>query len=67
MKAKKKPLTEQTISEVMREMGRRGGKARVPKGISSLSKRKRSVLAKKAASARWEKYRQDALKAESGD
>ncbi len=50
-----KELSEETVSKVMREMGRRGGKARVPKGVSTLTKRQRAKRAKDAARARWGK------------
>ena len=36
-------------------LGRLGGKAKVPKGVATLSKEKRVALAKKAATARWRK------------
>jgi len=38
-------------------MGRRGGRARVPKGFSMLSQAQRKTLARKAAAARWDKKR----------
>ena len=50
-----KQISEETISSVMREMGRKGGKAKVPKGTAALSRKKRSARAKKAAKARWAK------------
>ena len=37
------------------ELGRRGGKKKVPKGFSMLSKAQRIANAKKAAKARWKK------------
>jgi len=47
------------ISEVMREMGRRGGKAAKGKGVkarmAALSPQERKELARKAAKARWAK------------
>ena len=36
-------------------LGRKGGKAKVKKGIAMLSKIERAELAKKAAAARWGK------------
>lgn len=36
-------------------LGRRGGKAKVPKGTSMLSKKERVRRAKEAAKARWGK------------
>jgi hypothetical protein len=45
------------ISEVMREMGRKGGKAAKGKGVkarmAALSPEERKELARKAANARW--------------
>jgi len=41
-------------------LGRLGGKAKVPKGTSVLSKKERVALAKKAAAARWRKGANDA-------
>jgi hypothetical protein len=47
------------ISEVMREMGRKGGKAAKGKGVkarmAALSPEERKELARKAAKARWDK------------
>ena len=47
------------VSEVMREMGRKGGKAAKGKGVkarmASLSPEERKALASKAAKARWAK------------
>jgi hypothetical protein len=47
------------ISEVMREMGRKGGKAAKGKGVkarmAALSPQERKDLARKAAKARWTK------------
>jgi hypothetical protein len=49
------------VSEVMREMGRRGGKAAKGKGVkarmAALSPEERKELARKAANARWAKAR----------
>lgn len=36
-------------------LGRRGGKARVPKGFSMMSAARRSEIARKAATTRWGK------------
>ena len=45
------------VSKVMREMGRRGGKAAKGKGVkarmAALSPEERKELARKAAKARW--------------
>ena len=47
------------VSDVMREMGRKGGKAAKGKGVkarmAALSRRERKALARKAARARWAK------------
>jgi hypothetical protein len=47
------------ISEVMREMGKKGGKAAKGKGVkarmAALSPQERKDLARKAAKARWAK------------
>jgi hypothetical protein len=49
------------VSEVMREMGRKGGKAAKGKGVkarmASLSPEERKELARKAAKTRWAKAR----------
>ena len=36
-------------------LGRRGGKARVPKGFAKMDPKRRAEIAKKAAEARWKK------------
>jgi hypothetical protein len=47
------------VSKVMREMGRKGGKAAKGKGVrarmAALSPEERKELARKAAKARWAK------------
>jgi hypothetical protein len=47
------------VSKVMREMGRKGGKAAKGKGVkarmATLSPEERKALARKAAKARWGK------------
>ena len=49
------------VSEVMREMGRKGGKAAKGKGVkarmATLSPEERKALASKAAKARWTKVK----------
>jgi len=51
-------MKETTISRVMAEMGRRGGKAGGPKGgkarMAALTPKQRKALARKAALARWQ-------------
>jgi hypothetical protein len=50
-------MKETTVSRVMAEMGRRGGKAGGPKGgkarMAALTAKQRKALARKAALARW--------------
>jgi len=52
-------MRRKLISEVMREMGRKGGKAAKGKGVkarmAALSPEERKALASKAAKARWAK------------
>jgi hypothetical protein len=52
-------MRRELISEVMREMGRKGGKAAKGKGVkarmTALSPEERKALASKAAKARWAK------------
>jgi hypothetical protein len=51
-------MKETTVSRVMAEMGRRGGKAGGPKGgkarMAALTPKQRKALARKAALARWQ-------------
>lgn len=51
-------MDRRTISDVMREMGRKGGKVGGKRRMESLSKEERSELAKKAVSAREAKRTQ---------
>jgi hypothetical protein len=52
-------MRRKLISEVMREMGRKGGEAARGKGVkarmAALSPEERKELARKAANARWAK------------
>ena len=52
------------VSEVMREMGRKGGKAAKGKGVkarmAALTPEQRKELARKAAQARWAKTKKKA-------
>jgi hypothetical protein len=54
------------VSEVMREMGRKGGKAAKGKGVkarmAALSPGERKDLARKAAKARWAKAKKKSKK-----
>jgi hypothetical protein len=56
-KERKAGLTKLTISAVMREMGRRGGRKKVPKGAAMLTPEERVKSAQRAANARWAKKR----------
>lgn len=42
-------------AEERAELGRKGGQAKVPKGLASLSPKRRKEIARKAAKARWGK------------
>jgi hypothetical protein len=55
-------LTKNLVSEVMRTMGRKGGKAKVPKGVATLEPAERSRRGKAAAAARWGKKKEDLRK-----
>jgi hypothetical protein len=53
-KTKAQPaVTPETVSAVMKMLGSKGGKAKVPKGVAALSKKERSKRGKEAAAARW--------------
>jgi hypothetical protein len=43
------------VSEYLASIGRKGGLAKVPKGIATLSLAERKRRAKEAAAARWSK------------
>jgi hypothetical protein len=45
------------LSEYFSKIGKRGGKARVPKGAALLSPERRREIARKAVNARWAKKR----------
>ncbi len=49
------PASASLISQVMREMGRKGGLKGGKARAVSLSKKRRAEIARKAASARWKK------------
>lgn len=55
--AKKKVASE--VSEYLRKIGRKGGKAKVSKGVGVLPPEERKALGQKAAKARWAKKRAD--------
>ena len=50
-----KPQPRSVISQVMAEMGRRGGLIGGKRRLETLSDRRRSQIAKQAAQARWAK------------
>jgi len=52
-------ITPSDISRVMAEMGRKGGLVGGHARADKLSKRKRIAIAKKAATARWNKSKKD--------
>lgn len=62
----KEDVTEKMISSVMKVLGGRGGKAKVPKGTAMLPPEERKERAREAAKARWAKSRAAATK-KSGD
>ena len=49
--------TRSVISQVMAEMGRKGGRIGGKRRLETLSGRRRSQIAKQAAQARWSKKR----------
>jgi hypothetical protein len=49
------PPTQEQISQVMAELGRRGGKVGGKRRLETMTARKRSEVAKRAAKARWHK------------
>jgi hypothetical protein len=50
-------VTDEMVRQVMRELGSRGGSAKVPKGTAALSAEERAALGRKGAQARWGKKR----------
>ena len=49
------PASASLVSQVMAEMGRRGGRIGGKRRLETLSDRRRSQIAKNAAKARWSK------------
>lgn len=49
------PQPRSVVSQVMAEMGRKGGKIGGKRRLETLSDRRRSQIAKQAAEARWSK------------
>ena len=54
------PAAESLISQVMAEMGRKGGRIGGKRRLETLSDRRRSQIAKQAARARWSKKKKSA-------
>ena len=54
------PPTRSVISQVMAEMGRKGGKIGGKRRLETLSDRRRTQIARKAAQARWSKKKKPA-------
>lgn len=54
-----KPQPRSVISQVMAEMGRRGGLIGGKRRLETLSDRRRSQIAKQAAQARWGKKKKN--------
>ena len=50
--------SSKAVSEYLAEIGRKGGKRKVPKGTATLPKERRQEIARKAAAARWGKNKQ---------
>lgn len=55
-----KPPSRSLISQVMAEMGRKGGKIGGKRRLVTLSDRRRKMIARKAAQARWAKKKHSA-------
>ena len=51
--SEKKP--SDPVREYLASIGRKGGQAKVKKGVASLTKAQRAARAKAAAAARWKK------------
>ena len=49
------PASQSLVSQVMAEMGRKGGRIGGKRRLETLSDRRRSQIAKNAAKARWSK------------
>ena len=56
-KSRTMKVTDNMISEVMREMGKRGGEKKVAKGFSVLSAKERRQASRAALKARWDRWR----------
>lgn len=60
-------LEKETISRVMAEMGRRGGKKGGKARMAALSDEEKTALALKAAKARWSKEKKNGESSEPSD
>ncbi len=56
-KDKQPNIDSETVSAVMSQMGRLGGKRIVPKGLARMDSEKRLTISRAGAQARWEKWR----------
>jgi general stress protein YciG len=45
--------SSKAVREYLAEIGRKGGKKKVPKGTAKLPKERRQEIARKAAATRW--------------
>jgi hypothetical protein len=54
------------IQEYLAEIGRKGGQAKVPKGLATLTPEERRQRAKEGAKARWAKTKKPAAKKAKG-
>jgi len=51
--------TTDAVSQYLAEIGRRGGSAKVPKGLSKATPERRKEIARKAAKVRWAKRKKE--------
>ncbi len=51
----KSQAAQRAIREYLAEIGAKGGKAKVPKGLSMVPEARRKEIARKAVKARWAK------------
>lgn len=55
-------IDRETLSKVMSEMGRKGGKIGGKRSIQTMTQSERAARAKKAAKARWKRHTQNKSK-----
>jgi hypothetical protein len=53
-------MSAKEVSEYLARIGRKGGRARVPKGFAMLTAEQRKESASKAAKARWARVKKKA-------